>query len=802
MADADTTGDTTADADSDGTSRSDDHAGGREHTVGESTADSAETRIDPSGWRGRTIVNAMRSQASTSPLIIPPGQIGSLGARQATTDRSQSDDTATGGSDARVSSITDAGTIREHSVGANRGSGSTTPFGSDRTDLARLLHGQFGTDRDVYAALGYPTDNELSFEAFHAQYRRHPYAKPIVDKPANDTFQDPPIIIDHGRDGYRTDEDDETARENRYHSVPDGIDTTPPQAAQENAQQALDARDDTGNPKDCGTRTGWKRANQLASGESLSEDTIQRIANFGRHESNSDQGDEGRENCGWMMWKAWGGDEAILTWAPNKLDEIERARSKENARKRHSEHGDMSGESEPGKREPVTPFEQAVKRLFDGDTLRRSLIHRITTADRMNRLGRFSTIFFGLRDDREPEERIDMTRLESVREDDGVHGTNELDLDYGGDDAADGPAAEVDDSDGDENDTGADGESDNLTIRDRLARLSYVSVFDEGHAEFDVIDDPTSPRNRLPETYTFDPGNDASDFDAHYSRVIHVAENTLTDDLRSDSVLRTIYNNLEDTLRIAGGSAESLWMGAFPGIVVNPPMVDTANGRMPAQFDDDGESLADQIKNWRHTMSRAFFPNGGEVDTIEPTVADPSPHIDMQLSMLAAGASPTIPRKILIGNQLGDRASKEDRKSYRSNIAGRRENHGESRLIRPIIDRLVTLGVLPEPEGDGYDVEWPALGSPDEETRAETRKTTAEALKNATDAIAAGADPAVVYDAIGLPQSTSYDTDVGLSGGNSSSTPNTSEPEPTIDESDSDVLDQFDRVQNPSSEAD
>jgi hypothetical protein len=223
---------------------------------------------------------------------------------------------------------------------------------------------------------------------------------------------------------------------------------------------------------------------------------------------------------------------------------------------------------------------------------------------------------------------------------------------------------------------------------------------------------------------------------------------------------------------------------------------------MPAQFDDDGESLAEQIKNWRHTLSRAFFPNGGEVDTIDPTVADPSPHIDMQLSMLAAGASPTIPRKILIGNQLGDRASKEDRKSYRSNIAGRRENHGESRLIRPIIDRLVTLGVLPEPEGDGYDVEWPALGSPDEETRAETRKTTAQALKNATDAIAAGADPAVVYDAIGLPQSTSYDTDVGLSGGNSSSTPNTSDPEPSIDESDSDVLDQFDRVQNPSSNAD
>ena len=98
-----------------------------------------------------------------------------------------------------------------------------------------------------------------------------------------------------------------------------------PEAAQENAQMALDARDDHGNPNDCGTQVGWERANQLANGEDLSEDTIGRMASFARHEDNKDQGDEGREDCGWLMWNAWGGDEGIA-WAEDKMDEFEEAR--------------------------------------------------------------------------------------------------------------------------------------------------------------------------------------------------------------------------------------------------------------------------------------------------------------------------------------------------------------------------------------------------------------------------------------------------------------------------------------------
>jgi len=98
-----------------------------------------------------------------------------------------------------------------------------------------------------------------------------------------------------------------------------------PDAAVENAQMALDAKEDTGDPNDCGTQVGWERANQLVNGEDLSEDTIGRMAAFERHEDNKEQGEEGRADCGWLMWNAWGGDEGI-EWAQDKMDEFEEAR--------------------------------------------------------------------------------------------------------------------------------------------------------------------------------------------------------------------------------------------------------------------------------------------------------------------------------------------------------------------------------------------------------------------------------------------------------------------------------------------
>lgn len=92
-----------------------------------------------------------------------------------------------------------------------------------------------------------------------------------------------------------------------------------PKAASENAKRALKFREETDNKNDCGTPVGWARANQLAKGEGISEDTINRMASFNRHRQNKDVPYE--EGCGGLMWDAWGGTEGV-DWAIRKAEQL------------------------------------------------------------------------------------------------------------------------------------------------------------------------------------------------------------------------------------------------------------------------------------------------------------------------------------------------------------------------------------------------------------------------------------------------------------------------------------------------
>jgi hypothetical protein len=94
-----------------------------------------------------------------------------------------------------------------------------------------------------------------------------------------------------------------------------------PQAASDNAKIALRWAEENG-WGDCGTQVGKVRANQLANRESISRETISRIASFERHRQNSQK--ELGDGCGRLVWLMWGGDEGIA-WAQKKLKQIDTA---------------------------------------------------------------------------------------------------------------------------------------------------------------------------------------------------------------------------------------------------------------------------------------------------------------------------------------------------------------------------------------------------------------------------------------------------------------------------------------------
>lgn len=104
-------------------------------------------------------------------------------------------------------------------------------------------------------------------------------------------------------------------------------DRTPPQAAANNAQRALDWRKEHGDEVKGGTIIGWTRANQIAKRETLSIDTIKRIKAFIRHEKNSEVAEQFKDtpwrDAGHVAWQIWGGSAAIKDWAPKVVAKYE-----------------------------------------------------------------------------------------------------------------------------------------------------------------------------------------------------------------------------------------------------------------------------------------------------------------------------------------------------------------------------------------------------------------------------------------------------------------------------------------------
>jgi hypothetical protein len=87
-----------------------------------------------------------------------------------------------------------------------------------------------------------------------------------------------------------------------------------------NAQKGIELNKRNGNK--CATQTGKVRAQQLAKGEPISVETIQRMYSYlSRAETFYDNADS-QNDCGYISFLLWGGKSA-LSWSRNKLRELD-----------------------------------------------------------------------------------------------------------------------------------------------------------------------------------------------------------------------------------------------------------------------------------------------------------------------------------------------------------------------------------------------------------------------------------------------------------------------------------------------
>jgi HK97 family phage portal protein len=121
-----------------------------------------------------------------------------------------------------------------------------------------------------------------------------------------------------------------------------GLKFIPSKDMKEEAQRAIEWRDAG---RDGGTAVAWARANQIVSGEKLSESTVLRMYSFfRRHEVDKQAegfrpGEDGYPSAGRVAWAAWGGD-AGYRWSTAARKEIlKKMAPKENGKSYHPYYG-------------------------------------------------------------------------------------------------------------------------------------------------------------------------------------------------------------------------------------------------------------------------------------------------------------------------------------------------------------------------------------------------------------------------------------------------------------------------------
>ena len=101
----------------------------------------------------------------------------------------------------------------------------------------------------------------------------------------------------------------------------------PPASARNNARRVLRWKEKYGDEVKGMTQVGWTRANQLASGENLSRDTVARMSAFARHRKNSEIDPKFKDtpwkDRGYVAWLGWGGTSGV-NWANSKMDSIKK----------------------------------------------------------------------------------------------------------------------------------------------------------------------------------------------------------------------------------------------------------------------------------------------------------------------------------------------------------------------------------------------------------------------------------------------------------------------------------------------
>ena len=197
----------------------------------------------------------------------------------------------------------------------------------------------------------------------------------------------------------------------------------------------------------------------------------------------------------------------------------------------------------------------------------------------------------------------------------------------------------------------------------------------------------------------------------HASRVIHVAEGGLEDDLIGPPCLEAVWNYLLDLEKEVGGTAEMVWKDAKQRIIA-----EIREGAVLSEEDKD--LFSERIQQFVHNLMDVLQVQNVDVRALQGTVADASNNIATKIDLVCATVR--MPKRILMGSERGELASNQDAGAWLvDTIGGRQKEYGEEMILNQFVDTCIALRILPMPR-DGYAWDWPPLLTETEQEQADT----------------------------------------------------------------------------------
>lgn len=294
---------------------------------------------------------------------------------------------------------------------------------------------------------------------------------------------------------------------------------------------------------------------------------------------------------------------------------------------------------------------------------------------------------------------------------------------------------------------GAPGEMNTeLTSVRNPDEILYLTPLAEDNAEIlRLVDDSTDPRFGQPLMYQISLGGEGArgrgsrvsgrdlQRKVHYSRIIHIAQGLLEDDVYGTPALEAVWNDLDNLVKLVGGGSEAAWKRADPGMHLNFPLLDLEDAHgVEIQYDEEEEEkVLEELSEFRHGMSRVLSTRGVDIKMLDGGVVNFAGMASAVLDLISATVEQ--PKRILLGSERGELASTQDRSNWADRIIERRGESGEP-AARAVIDRFIELRALPEPIESQYKILWPDIDKMTEEEKADLGVKVASANKAQVDA--------------------------------------------------------------------